>query len=160
MIVAFFESFKYVGHYVPIAFFRIYFGYFFLNESLNHFNNEFTSQPILAARINEWLPSSQAPEWVMAFMENIVIEQWQIFAHMISYTELIIGISFIVGFLVRPVALVGILMCFCFSFISDPNVVVTYKLYAIVFAVLAWMGAGRCLGIDYFFFKRQRGIWW
>jgi thiosulfate dehydrogenase [quinone] large subunit len=35
-----------------------------------------------------------------------------------------------------------------------------HKLHFVLFLVLAWLGAGRCLGLDYFFYKRDRGIWW
>jgi thiosulfate dehydrogenase (quinone) large subunit len=30
----------------------------------------------------------------------------------------------------------------------------------VLFLILAWLGAGRCLGLDYFFYKRDRGMWW
>ena len=35
-----------------------------------------------------------------------------------------------------------------------------YKTILAVHVMMAWVGAGRCLGFDYYFFKRRRGIWW
>ena len=160
MIVAFLESVKYVGHFIPIAILRIYLGYYFFDLAYEHYTGDFLTQPHLAAMINEWLPTSPAPDWYMYFLENVVVPSWRFFAYLLTYLEFVIGLSLILGFLVRPMALLGFLVCLNYLYISSPDVANLYRLCMAVMITLSWLGAGRCLGIDYFFFKRQRGIWW
>lgn len=160
MWVAFFESFKYVGHMLPISLLRIYMGFFFLSSAIEKYNGDFLFQPRLAANISQWLPLSQAPEWYKNFAEAVIIPQWQVFAYTITYCEFLIGVGFLIGFLVRPLSLVGIFLCLNLIYVTSPDLSLLYKAYLVVFATMAWLGAGRCLGFDYFFYKRQRGLWW
>lgn len=160
MFVAFFESIKYVGHLLPLSFLRLYVGYYFLQNSIAKFDGDYVSQPRLAAAINEYLPQSSAPLWYAHLLENFVVPHWQIFAYTISYCEFVIGISFLIGFLVRPVAFLGMFLSINAIFTSAPVLAELHQAYLAMFIIMAWMGAGRCLGFDYFFFKRNRGIWW
>lgn len=160
MIVAFFESFKYVGHLFPLAMLRIYMGFFFLGTAYRKYDGDFLFQPRLAAQINEWMPLSSAPDWYKSVIESVIVPNWRIFAYTITYCEFLIGVSFVIGFLVRPMALLGFLVCLNFVYMSSPESTALYKTFLAMFVTMAWLGAGRCLGFDYFFFKRQRGIWW
>lgn len=160
MIVSFFESVKYVGHMLPIAFLRLYMGYFFLERALERFDGDFLVQPILSRSIDEWLPISTAPEWYKDVLETVVVPNWKIFAYLITCTEFIIGVSFLIGFLVRPVALMGVFLTINFFYNTGPSVADLHRMFLAVFIIMWWVGAGRCMGFDYFFYKRQRGIWW
>lgn len=160
MIVAFFESFKYVGHMFPIALLRIYMGLYFFGMAYEKYNGDFLYQPRLAAMINEWLPMSQAPIWYREFVEAIVVPNWQIFSYTLTYCEFMIGVGFIFGFLVRPLSILGFFICLNLVYFSSMDLSLLYKAYLAMFATMAWLGSGRCVGIDYFFFKRQRGLWW
>ena len=160
MIVAFFESFKYVGHMFPMALLRIFMGLFFIGSGYDKYNGDYLFEPRLAASINSHLPLSSAPDWYKTVVETVVVPNWQIFAYTITYCEFLIGFGFLIGFLVRPLSLLGFLISLNFVYLSSPDVSLLYKTYLAMFATMAWLGAGRCLGFDYFFFKRQRGIWW
>lgn len=160
MIVSFFESVKYVGHMLPVAFLRIYVGYYFLQKSLTRFDSDFLVQPILSRSIDEWLPISTAPDWYKNILETIVVPNWKIFAYLITYCEFIIGVAFILGFLVRPIAILGLILTLNFFYNTSPVVGDLHRFYMVLFFTMWWLGAGRCLGFDYFFYKRQRGIWW
>lgn len=160
MLVAFFESIKYTGHLVPIAFLRIYMGYYFLLSAIERYEGDYLTQPRLAGVISEWLPTSMAPGWYQSFLEGVVVPNWQIFAYLITYCEFLIGVSFLVGFFVRPVAILGILLTMNFMFNTAPLGIELNKAFLAMFVAMGWIGAGRCLGMDYFFFKRKRGIWW
>lgn len=160
MFVAFFESIKYVGHLWPLSFLRIFIGYHFLQSAIERFEGDYLLQPRLAAAINEYLPQSDAPYWYSSFLENVVVPNWQIFAYSITYCEFLIGICFLIGFLVRPVAILGLLLSLNAIFTSAPALTELYVAYLAIFLTMALLGAGRCLGFDYFFFKRNRGIWW
>lgn len=160
MIVAFFESIKYVGHLVPVALLRIYFGYYFLVQAIEKYQGEFLLQPKLAAAISDFLPISSAPAWYKHLVDFAVVPNWQIFAYVITYCEFVIGLSLILGFFVRPVALIGAFLALNYVYTSSPEMAVLHELQVALFLTLGGLGAGRCLGFDYFFFKRQRGILW
>lgn len=160
MLVSFFESFKYVGHQYPIAFLRIFIGYFYLTQGLSHIEGEFLTQPRVASAITEWLPQSGVPEWYAYLLEMFVVPHWQLFAYAITYCEILVAVSFLIGFLVRPVSILGFILVLILSFAGGPDYVQLQKVLMILFVVMFWIGAGRCLGVDYFFYKRQRGLWW
>jgi thiosulfate dehydrogenase (quinone) large subunit len=160
MFVAFFESVKYVGHLLPISFLRVFLGYYYLQTAMTRFKGDYLTRPRLAAQIGEALPHMHVPEWFRLFLENMVIPQWQIFAFILLGIEFAIAISYIFGYVVRPMALVGMALSFYGLILSNPLNEDLFKTFIAIHFVMAWVGAGRCLGVDYYFFKRRRGIWW
>lgn len=160
MLVAYLESMKYVGHFFPVAFLRIYLGWSFFSTAWQRYQGDYLSQPRIAAAITEWAPMSGAPDWYKDFLDTTVVPNWQFFAYCVVYFGFLVGISFILGFFVRPVALLAALVTLNFIFTSPPEALDLHKLHLILFLILAWLGAGRCMGLDYFFYKRDRGLWW
>lgn len=160
MLVSFFESIKHVGHLVPISFLRIFLGYYYLQSAIQKYTGDFLIKPKIAEAISEYLPLSHAPEWYKILISSQFIPQWQIFAFLITGFEFAIGISYLLGYVVRPVALIGIFLAVNMIFIMGPQAEDLQKTFLAIHFVMAWIGAGRCLGIDYYFYKRKRGFWW
>lgn len=160
MFVAFFESVKYVGHLLPIAFLRVFLGYFYLEQALLKYKGDFLFRPRLAAQAVESLPSLQAPEWYRSVIETVIIPNWQVFAYVFTGVEFCIAVSYILGYVVRPVALMGVLLSLNLLILSGPASEDLHKTFLAIHILMAWVGAGRCLGFDYYFFKRRRGMWW
>ncbi|RME15733.1 MAG: hypothetical protein D6797_06030 [Bdellovibrio sp.] len=128
---------------------------------MERFQGDFLTQPRLAALINEWLPHSQAPLWYSEFLENFVVPDpnWRFVAYLITYSEWLLGLSLLLGFLVRPIGLWGAFLSYAMINAAGQMSSVS-SLEPVLLITLVWLGAGRCLGFDYFFFKRQRGLWW
>lgn len=160
MFVAFFESVKYVGHLLPIAFLRIFLGYYYLQQALMKFRGDYLSRPRLAAQVADVLPTLQAPAGYRFFLENILIPHWQIFAFSILAIEFGIALSYIFGYVVRPMALLGVLLSFNMLILMGNGSEDLFKTFIAIHLIMAWVGAGRCLGVDYYFYKRRRGVWW
>ena len=160
MFVAYLESVKYVGHFFPLAVLRVYLGWSFFATAWARVHSDYLTQPRIAAAITEWAPTSAAPEWYKEFLDKIVVPNWQVFAYCVVYFGFLVGVSFILGFFVRPVALLAALVTLNFIYNSGPDIIELHKLHLVLFLILAWLGAGRCLGLDYFFYKRDRGMWW
>lgn len=160
MVVAYLESIKYVGHLFPLAILRLYLGWTFLVTAWLRYQGDYLTQPRIVTAITEWGPSSQAPEWYKDFLDQVVVPHWQIFAYCVVYFGFLVGISYLLGFFVRPVSILAAIMTLNFVFNSSPEVVELHKLHFVLFLIFAWLGAGRCLGLDYFFYKRDRGLWW
>lgn len=160
MLYSFLESVKYTGHLLPIAVLRLWIGFYYFMEALHKFNGDFLSKPRLAAQIADALPLLQIPDWYLRIVENVLIPQWQVASFLIVGLEFAIGISFLLGFVTRPVAMLAVLLCLNRYFLSVADIQQMQVTLIAVNVVLFWVGAGRCLGLDYYFFKRQRGIWW
>ena len=161
MLVALVESVKYVGHLFPLAFLRIFVGYTYFNQALVNLQSDYLTHAYLAEDIRNYLPRSTAPGWFRAGLENIVIANWRVFAVGLTVFYLLVGISFIAGYLVRPFSILALLVgiCVILAVGTQANEIASPMILALLIT-LGWMGAGRCLGLDYYFFKRRRGLWW
>ena len=160
MLVAFFDSIKYVGHLFPVAFLRMYLGYFYVQQALAKYHGDFLVQPRIAGMVTEWLPRTTLPEWYKLPLESLVVPHWQAFAYLLTAVEFLVGISYMLGYLVRPTALIAIVTVFNLVLLTPAPLVDSYKILLVLHITMAWLGAGRCLGFDYFFYKRRRGLWW
>jgi thiosulfate dehydrogenase (quinone) large subunit len=161
MLVAFVESIKYVGHLLPVAFLRVFLGYYYFNQALLQLHGDFLTHAYLAEDVRNFLPRSTAPEWYKHFLEVIVIPNWQIFAWVIVIAHLVIGLSYILGYLVRPMSALAILLGLNLMLaLGTQQYELQTTFVLVIHFTLGWLGAGRCLGLDYYFYKRRRGIWW
>ncbi len=161
MLVAFVESIKYVGHLLPIAFLRIFLGYFYFNQALLRMRGDFLTHAYLAEDIRSYLPRSPSPDWYKSILENVMIPNWQYFAITLVVAQFLIGLSYILGFMVRPLSLVAIAIGVAVLFATGPGPIESQPMILLILHfTLGWLGAGRCLGLDYHFYKRRRGIWW
>ena len=160
MFASFFESVKYVGHLLPLSFLRVYLGYSYLQMALLKFNSDFLSKPRLAGEIAEILPSLQAPIWYKNAIETLLIPHWQTFAFIVMGLEFAIAFSYLLGYVVRPMACVAAFIALNQLILAGLGHDEFPRLLLAIHLLMAWVGAGRCLGFDYFFFKRRRGIWW
>lgn len=160
MLVAFFESIKYSGHLVPVSFLRIFVGYYYLQVFFTKFSGDFLIRPRIAEMISQNLIASQAPEWLKWILNTYMVIHWQGFAFSLLAIELAIAISYIIGYVVRPVALLAAFMTILMLYLSPSASQDFLKILLATHFAFAWLGAGRCLGLDYYFFKRVRGMWW
>lgn len=160
MIYAFFESIKYVGHLFPIAFLRVYLGYFWVHSALETYKN---GQMVLPGYLDDLKIKSMninIPVWYKYFLENFVFFHWSNFVTVLITAQFLVGLSLVMGFLVRPMSLIGILISLHYVYLGGDHTNLVYMTFVSIFVTLLWVGAGRCLGFDYFFYKRNRGIWW
>lgn len=161
MFVAFLESIKYTGNLLPVVFLRVFLGYYYLLQALAKYQGDFLIRPRIAEQISEFLPLSQAPQWYKFFVTTWFIPNWQTLAFIITGLEFAIAISYLLGYVVRPIALLAALMCLQMHYISGGGGADQLQITFLgIHLTLAWIGAGRCVGLDYYFFKRRRGIWW
>lgn len=161
MLVAFVESIKYVGHLLPVAFLRVFLGYYYFNQALLQLHSEYLTHAYLAEDVRAFLPRSAAPDWYKAFLETIVVPNWQIFATAVVVIHFMIGVSYILGYLVRPVAMIAVFLGLNMMLaLGQQQTELQTTFVLVLHFTLGWLGAGRCLGLDYYFYKRRRGLWW
>lgn len=160
MLFSFFESIKYVGHLYPIALLRVFVGTYYLQMALGKFQGDFLIRPKLASEVSEILPSLQIPGWYQWCIETMIIPHWQMAAFVLMAIEMSIAISYILGYVVRPIGVLAAIAAINMMVLGGQDTEDLYRIFIIIHLTLAWVGAGRCLGLDYYFFKRRRGLWW
>lgn len=160
MVLAFLESIKYAGLLWPVAIVRLILGYFYLDQAFlrsraGHFDFAYLNEAIRVG-----LRQSSAPDWYRHFLEGVVQEQWQVFTYIFFGIELAIGLSYILGYLVRPFALLAMALSVHSIWSLGTPTAPFHYLLLLFHSMMLLLGAGRCLGFDYFYYRRRRGLWW
>jgi thiosulfate dehydrogenase [quinone] large subunit len=118
MILAFLDSIKYSGHLLPMVFLRVYLGNYYLLQGLSQYRGDFLNRPRLAEQISEFLPLSSAPEWYKFFLITWGVPHWQSLAFFVTGMNFVIAASYLVGYVVRPVALIAAILSLQMYYIS------------------------------------------
>jgi len=160
MILSFLESLKHTGGLKSIALLRIYIGFYYLEKFLKKINSEFLSQPLFASELNEALGKISISPSYKLFIENTIIHNWLFSSYLIVVLEGAIAISYILGYLTRPIAVLACLLVVFFISISPIANLESLRLLLAIHVTLLLIGGGRCLGIDYYFYKKDRGLLW
>jgi thiosulfate dehydrogenase (quinone) large subunit len=160
MFQSFFDSIRYVGHLLPLSLLRIFVGYFYLQQFLLDWKKHIIQNTNVSEVIIDALTSDRIPYWYRYFLNEQVIPHWEIYAFLFIGLQLLVAISFLLGYMVRPLSLVAIFLCAIYMTISQNQYELFFKLLIACQVVFLWLGAGRCLGFDYYFYKRYRGLWW
>ncbi len=159
MLASFLESIKYVGHMYPVAFVRIILGYQSISTVLTRINSGYLEHPYISERLNLSMAGESSGLYFEIF-KSLIQSQWLAMTYVLLLFETIIGVSYILGFGVRIASLLGMLLSlhiyFFFEFQSSPGQIFLFYIH-LLFLML---GAGRCLGLDYYFFKSRRGLLW
>ncbi len=160
MFSSFLESIKYVGHMWPVALIRIIFGYRYISLALERIHAGYLEHPYISEHFNLSGTGTTIPDFYFQFFKYLVQSQWFQLTCIFIGLEILIGISYVLGFCVRLAGLFGILLCLhiylFFNFQYGAGQI--YMLY--LHLLFCLLGAGRCLGLDYYFFKSRRGLFW
>lgn len=160
MLQSYLESIKYVGHLLPMSFLRVFLGYFYLDLVTKEWRQFSMGIGGYADIFVEALNKHEIPAWFRLLLSEHVIPNWQAYAFAIIGLQLVVGVSYIIGYVVRPVSILAVFLCMTYLAIYSVEKEVFFKLLIACHIMLAWVGAGRCLGLDYYFYKRRRGLWW
>lgn len=157
MLASFLESIKYVGHMWPLAIVRIILGYQYISLVVARLQSGYLEHAYISERLK--LTATETSFYFDVF-KNLVQSHWLIMTYILIGFEFCIGVSYILGFGVRVVSLIGMLLSlhiyFYFDFTISPGQIYCFYIH-LLFCLL---GAGRCLGVDYYFFKSRRGLLW
>ena len=160
MIIAYLESIKYVGHLWPVAIFRILFGYHYFSMAIHRLQTGYLEHAYISEKLRLSYDQAVATGFYFDIFKSLVQSNWMFFTYLLLTLECLIGISFIIGFAVRFSALIGmILSLHIYLFFEELTAAGQMHLFCIHLLLLA-LGAGRCLGIDYYFYKSRRGLFW
>ena len=132
----------------PVAALRIYAGIFFTYNGFRKVvNDKFTDGMVgfLNGR------AEQSPEFYRSFVETVVIPNKEFFAGMVTFGEIAIGLTLILGLATRYSAVAGALMVTNFWLAKGQGVLDGTNhdvVWLVIFLVLALVPAGRIAGLD------------
>jgi len=132
----------------PIAALRVFAGVFFTVNGFHKLVSEkFTDGMVgfLAGR------AEQSPDFYRAFVESVVIPNKALFAGMVTYGELFIGLALVLGLATRYAAFAGALMVTNFWLAKGQGMLDGTNhdvVWLMIFLVLALVPAGRIAGLD------------
>ena len=135
-------------HLWPITLLRVYTGVFFLYYGFGKVRNPQFSDG-LAGFVNSQLENSVS--FIRPFLESVVLPNKGLFAFLVGWGELAIGIALILGFATRWASIAGAVMVGAFwatkgqGFLDAQNHDV---IWFMIFVVLAALHAGRAHSID------------
>ena len=160
MILAYIESFKYVGHLWPVTILRFIMSWQYFRMASAHLHSSYLQHPYLSEQLRLKMESLGGINSYLHFWEIFIQENWLIMSYIVVVSELLVGASYLLGYLVRPVALwASFLSLHLFWLVETQNDF--SQLFAFfIHITFFFMGAGRCLGIDYYFYKSRRGLLW
>lgn len=160
MLASYLESIKYVGHMYPVAFVRLLVGWHYLSSVFDRLGKGYLEHAYISERLNLSLITNEQVGVYFDIFKNLIQSQWLLMTYILIVTEALIGASYILGFGVRVASLLGVILSLhiymYFDFASSPGHIYMLAIHFLFFS----LGAGRCLGLDYYFFKSRRGLLW
>ncbi len=149
-----------MGHLWPIALLRIYVGYFFLQAGVHRIEEGVLRNPLIQGSLQNWMSTHPQDHHFFVIFQNWLLTHWQLTSEALVMAQIMTGICFIIGFMVRPAALVAIFLSLDFMTAVGSEAASLNKILIALNAALFLVAAGRCYGFDYYFYKRIRGLWW
>ena len=139
---------------------RIIFGYRYISLALDRIRAGYLEHAYISEYFNLSGSDLRIPDFYFQLFKNLVQSQWFQLTCVFISLEVLIGISYVLGFCVRLAGLFGIILSFhiYLFFSAQYGTGQIYMFYLHLLFLLS--GAGRCLGFDYYFFKSRRGLFW
>lgn len=160
MIVTYLESIKYIGHLWPVALMRIFIGTLYTRMALHRIQDGYLDEPYLGEKMGLGLDSVTSGGPYYEFLQSFIQNQWYSASMALIALELLIGASYFVGYGVRISAAVALILSMHSYLFFDPTGVEAQFYLFCIHLLFLLLGAGRCLGLDYYFYKSRRGILW
>lgn len=143
------------------ALLRLFMGFFWFMsgwEKLGHLNGK-----VLTGILGSWI-NGAAPkvppnpnEWYVSFLNGVVIPNADLFAKLVVYGEILLGVALFFGVITRFAAFLGIIMNANYFFAgahTSPAVHGVNAIYIVVEVLLILVAAGQYYGLDKYLFAR------
>ena len=135
-------------HDWPIVLLRVFTGVFFAYNGFGKVSRggfESGLERVVTSRLE------RSFEFFQPFLESVVLPNKVLFAVLVSWGELLIGLALIIGLATRYASIAGAIMVACFWFMKGQHLLLGSNhdgVWLIVFIVLAGFHAGRVAGLD------------
>lgn len=132
----------------------------YFSMATTHVRSGLLDHPYLSEQLRIKIESLGVLNSYLGFWIGFVQDYWLPVSYVVVCTEFVIAVSYLLGYLVRPVALwASFVSLHLFWLVEAPNDFSQLYLMAI-HLTFCLLGAGRTLGLDYYFYKSRRGLLW
>jgi uncharacterized membrane protein YphA (DoxX/SURF4 family) len=151
----------------PLAGVRVLIGYMFMKAGWGKVSAGADWVPRMEGFVNRHLEAGNVFGFYQWFLEGVVMKFPAVFAYLVAYGELLVGVALILGALTRLAGFFGVFMVASFLFTKGHSITVLAAnnhdtLWILLFVVAMFAGANRTLGVDRFLrdrFGAQRFLW-
>lgn len=144
-----------------LAVLRIVVGYFFLQYGWEKLNQRFLSGEQLVRQLSR--ATNDPLSFHRDFILQVVVPHSHFFAHLISYSEIAIGLSLIFGLLVRLFSTFGIFhnlnIFFALALPSGGAQIGLNRIFIVLQLMFVFAAAGRAFGLDGILARRYGRSW-
>lgn len=137
-------------------------GYLFLSAGIGKLRGGWLEGPGLKDTLEAWLNRGGTYTWYEGFLTGTVIPNHETFSYLLVVGEIGVGILLLLGFLVRPASLLGMVMSLNFLLAKGQDLVgfSVESLLLVILVTALLVNPGRSLGIDGFLYERLRLPTW
>lgn len=138
---------------------RVWIGYYLLQQGTGKFLGDFPHRDWIGRQIGDLDKVALFP-WYESFLRNVVFPHRELFGYLVTYGEILIGLSLIFGLLTRLSAAVGAFQVG--NYILGPGMarggssLAQSETFFVAMIVLFLANAGRTLGVDGLLFKKRK----
>jgi len=132
----------------PVAMLRVYAGIFFTYHGFGKVTNDQFSSGMIGFLNSR---AENSPEFYQSFVESFVLGNQQLFAVLVGWGELAIGLALIAGLATRYASVFGMVLMANFWMAKGQGVLEGVNhdvVWLVIFFVLAMVPAGKIAGLD------------
>lgn len=141
-----------------IALLRIYMGGYLLWQGINKYQRNFPASDWLGRQVGD-INHPNIYGWYQEFLQNFVAPHQELFGYLVTFGEMIVGASLLLGLFTRASACIALFMVLNYYFgpgaIRGGVVMAQQQTFLLCLLIIMLSGAGRTLGLDGWFFKRR-----
>ena len=160
MVVSFLESLRYAGLLWPVALLRIFMSIQYFGMAMYLLQAGYLEHPYLNEQMRLKLENLGALSSYVQLWSVMIQNYWIVASYLIICSQFLIAASYLLGYLVRPVALWAAFLSLHMYILVDAQGEKTQLFAFAIHSTFCLLGAGRCLGLDYYFYKSRRGLLW
>lgn len=160
MVVSFLESLRYAGLLWPVALLRIFMSIQYFSMGMYLVRSGYLEHPYLSEQLRLKMESVATINSYVHLWSSFIQDYWLLTSYMIIFSQFVIAASYLIGYLVRPVALWAAFLSLHMFWLLEAQGEKMHLFAFSIHACFCLVGAGRCLGLDYYFYKSRRGLLW
>ncbi len=160
VILSFLESIKYVGHLWPISLMRWFVCAQYFSMGITHWRSGLLEHPYLSEQLRIKIEAIGALNSYLSFWVSFIQDYWLVVSYVVICTEFVVALSYLLGYLVRPVALWASFLSLHLFLLVEAQGDSSLLYLSAIHLTFCLLGAGRSLGFDYYFYKSRRGLLW
>lgn len=145
----------YLWHVVIL---RVWVGYYLLHQGIRKFNRDFPHRDWIGRQIGDLEKVDLFP-WYESFLAKVVIPNQELFGYLVTYGEILIGLSLVAGLLTRLSAAVGAFQVANYALgpgmARGGSSLAQSETFFVAMVVIFLSNPGRTLGLDGLLWRRK-----